>query len=435
MRPLSQIEEGFSYINMFYPFTVVCVLKFQNGPLPDALRSSLDRIKRSHPLLNVSIKEQNGRLWFNPDKSKTPIPLHVIQRVDDNQWHSVARTELNSGFENGYGPLMKTIYLLPTKGNDKSEIILSFHHAVIDSVSLLFIIDQLLDWSGSNFNQSESDKLMANEALHMLPLLKETLPSSIKGPRFLLRVIPFMIRQMRNELNYRISSKNIKDVAIPFSSENDFLTIGFTEEETSALVKWARTKKLTINSIITASMLLTINRHSYGDSKKLLQAIQFANLRPYLNPPIDASFMGTYISMLRFNVPLSEASNIPYIAENIDKQYLKSAKRSEKFIFALLSKMLVRKTIRAHDARLGAVALSYTGWLPLKRNYGNIKLENIHALITNNCLGAELTGFGKICNGRLSIDLNYLIAETSNEKATILAEEIKSSLMQLIQNQ
>lgn len=164
-----------------------------------------------------------------------------------------------------------------------------------------------------------------------------------------------------------------------------------------------------------------------------MRVVRFSNLRPYLKPPVEKTVVGCFASMMRFTESLSPFRSIAETAAFMDNQYLKSAKRGDKFLFAILSKMMVKRAIRKHNTRLGAAALSYAGAINFKQVYGNIVLRDFHVFITNNCLGTELSGFAKICFGRLSLDLNFLTAETSNKKAKILANEIKSSILNLIQ--
>jgi hypothetical protein len=178
-------------------------------------------------------------------------------------------------------------------------------------------------------------------------------------------------------------------------------------------------------------MMIVVNDHVYNGKKEMMRAVQFANLRPYLNPPVEAAEAGSFIALMRFTMPISPETGIIQLATSLDREYLNSARKGDKFLYALLSKMLVKKTIREHKSRLGATALSYSGPIRLKAQYGNTEVTNIHGFITNNCLGSELSGFGKICFGRLSLDINFMPAEISREKATKMAEKIKSILVQL----
>lgn len=431
IRALSQLEQAFTITNATYPLSAVSVLQLDKGPSALALQFSIDSLQKHYPFLQSFIIEKDGRYWFEKATNKRSVQLKVIERRDDNHWLELARMELNLGFDHTAPPLMRAIYLKSSTITGKSEIVLSFHHAIIDSVFLLPFIDQLLTIAGEEKTGPDNLLTTLSKPVTPSPLLADVLPSSYRMPRLLLRIILFIFRQLNNEMIYNKKRRKVKDSAIPTSSENDILTFSFSEEETVSLIKWSREKKLSLNSILVAAMLIVINRHNYSGRKRMLRTVQFANLRPYLKPPVAKNVEGSFIAMMRFNIPISQESKIFQVANYIDKQISQSAKRGDKFLFSLLSKILIKKSFRAKKERLSATALSYAGPLQLKKQYGNTVVSDIHGFITNNCLGPELSGFGKICFNRLSLDLNFLTAETSREKALIMTKELKSMLLQL----
>ena len=432
MRALSQLEEALTITNATYPLSAVCVLRLDKGPSEQALQSSLDRLQKYYPFLQAFIIEKNGQYWFEKDINERSVQLKVVQRKDDNQWLEFARRELNLGFDHSSPPLMRAIYLNSTSTTEKSEIILSFHHAIMDSVSLLSFLDHFLTMGGEEETKLDNLFTTPSKPLTPSPLLRDVLPPTYRMPRLLFRLLPFISRQLKNERVYKKSTGIVKDSPIPASSENHILTLSFSEEETVSLIKWSRKEKLSLNSIIVATMLIVVNHHNYNGRKKMLRTVQFANLRPYLKPPVGKNVEGSFIAMMRFDIPLSQETAMIQVAKQIDEQIRESAKRGDKFLFSLLSKILIKKSFRAKKERLSATALSYAGPLQLKKQYGHIVVSDIHGFITNNCLGPELSGFGKICFNRLSLDLNFLSAETHRDKALTMTRELKSRLLQLI---
>jgi NRPS condensation-like uncharacterized protein len=418
-------------MNSVYPLTLVCVLKMKTGPSSQSLRSALDRLQEMHPLLKAVIKKRKSKFWFEEAQTIRPIPVTLITRNSKTQWLSVAREELNLVVDHSSSPLMRVTYLEPQREKGESEIILSLHHAIADGMSLLPIVHKLMFMAGENEIAQNNFISSLRPPFLLAPEFKKVLPSDFKDLRLLYHLIPFMYRQFRDQLKYNESNKKVTDSSIPSSSHNDLLTINFSDEESLGLIKWTRYNKLTLNNTITAAMLKTVNRHKYADKKELLNAVQFANLRPYLNLPISETYAGCFAALMRSNIAFTKQSSITQIAAQLDKQFYKSAKRGEKFLFALMGNTIVKRTIRAHNQRLGAVALSYAGPVQLKQHYGNVEMLGIHAFIANNCLGTELSGFGKLCFGRLSLDLNYLTEETTGEQAKAMAKEIKSHLLQL----
>ena len=422
-------------MNSVYPLTLVCVLKMKTGPSSQSLRSALDRLQEIHPMLKAVIKKKKNKYWFEEAQVIHPIPLTLINRDGEAQWQSIARKELNLEVDHSSNPMMRVTYLEPEKKNGAAEIVLSLHHAIADGISLLPIVHKLMFMAG----EGEMNQMISNSTERppflVAPEFKQTLPPDFKDLRLLFHLLPFMYRQVRDLLKYNRSLKEVKDSSIPPSSQNDLLTIDFSNEESLALIKWTRSHKLTLNNTITAAMLKVVNRHKYADKKELLHAVQFANLRPYLNLPISETYAGCFAALMRSNISLNRENSISELASQLDKQFYKSAKRGEKFLFALMVNRIVKQTIKAHKERLGAVALSYAGPVQLKQHYGNIEMRGIHAFIANNCLGTELSGFGKLCFGRLSLDLNYLTAETTTEEAKAMGTEIKSLLLQLTERE
>jgi hypothetical protein len=431
IRPLSQIEESFTLINLFYPMTVVCVIKLDKSPPEDIVRFSTDNLQLTNPLLKAYIKKFNNRYFFVRDDQKRKISISVINRNNDNQWEDIVRAELNSGFDPGQSPLMKVHYLNSPDFNQPSEVTLSFHHAITDSASIVYIIKQLLTIIDTRITNPEYSVSELSLTDHKMPLLSDIIPLKYKGSRILFHLIPFIFRQIWDEIRYKLSSRTTSDKPIPDSSENDLLTISFTESETNDLVKWSRGRRLTINSIITAAMLSAVNDHNYQNNKKWLRTVQFANLRPYLKPPVTDNIPGAYVALTRFSVPFNKGDHIADIAAYLDRRMIKSSGRGEKFLYAALSNKLVKSTIRAYNSRLGSTALSYSGAVSLKDKYDTFSVKDIHAYITNNSLGAEFTAFGKIFSGRLSLDCNYLTKEMAREEAAELALSIKSLLLEL----
>lgn len=430
MRALNPIEHSFVSINNFYPFVASCVLRISDGPGIEQLRSALNRLQKLHPLLNVVIRERNKGLWFEKDEDLEPVPLNVISRKDDVHWEDIVRHDLNNGFTAKGCPLMRVNYLISSGGPGNAELVISFHHAIVDARLIMFMTDQLLSFASQNAYKDDQ----SFDVIPYLPApdLSKVLPRSFRGIRFIFRLLPFMYRQLKDESIYKKTNKGIADARIPASSENDIVMLSFSKSETDAIKRWSRRKRISINGMLSAAMLIIINQRNYEGRKKLLRALQFGNLRPYLHPSIHDSEGGSFVSMMRYTIPLHPDSGMSRTASLIDKQSLRSSRRGEKFIFALISKFLIKKTIKDHNSRLGATALSYLGPVSIKKQYGKIEVQEIHGYISNNCLGAELTGFAKIFSGQLSMDLNFLRAELSRDKALEAADELKGLILRSI---
>ena len=433
MRKFNYTEEAVAETCRLYPFSAVCVLRLLNGPSPESLKVALEKLKKIHPLFNSIIIYNNGHYHFKHDPGPKPIPLNSMNRESDKHWLEVTRNELNLGFEDAISPLVRVVYLRSSGKDSFSELILTFHHAIVDSVSIMEIIGQLLLFSGDiqYSGKTIDQKDVSPEIASAVPEDGSILPQSFRGIRLYLRLVPFFIRQFAEGIYYDLKSVKAKDATIPSSSENDIITLGFSAEETNALSRLSHRLSISLNGLISSTLTEAVNQYKYNKGKSLMRIIQFANLRPYLNPPVNSSEDGCFVSSMRFTVHLTPESSIDKTAAEIDAKLMNAAKRGDKFLFAVLSRFLVRKTIKKHNKRLAATALSYAGPLSLNCRYNNIRLDDIHGFITNNCLGPEITAFASIFSGRLNIDINFLTSETTREAAVNIAERIKQILMEL----
>jgi NRPS condensation-like uncharacterized protein len=426
------MEKALTLTGLHWPLSIVCVLRVE-GELPvHVLRKSLDRLQEAHPMLNAGITRNKDFFWFERMNESVQIPLRAEERNDDLQWLSSVHEEINLGFDPFTGPLMRVRFLTSDTPDRKSEIILTLHHAVTDAVSLMGMADQLLTCLGNLLAAEAESSAIRIPHSPLSPLLQEVLPKSFKGPRLWLQIVPFLLRQMNEDRKYRNANRMTAEASVPESSDNELFILCFSEEETDRLVKWSRKKRISLNNLITAAMVLVMNREVYGGNKKMMRIIRFANLRPYLQPPVTPEEDGAFISLMRSVVPVSSLTNIVQLTAHLDQQLLKSGKRGDKFLFALLSSMAMKKTIRDHDSRLGTTALSYAGPVNLNPKYGNIQLNDVHGFITNNRQGPEISGFGKIFSGRLCLDMNFLTFETPKEKATLILEEIRLLILNSI---
>jgi hypothetical protein len=432
LRPLNQMEEALTITGIAHPLVVVCVLRINRSPSTGAIRSALDLLQKAHPLLNATIIQNKSHFWFEKIAEATPIPLVTEKRKGDLHWLTLAQNEINQGFDYRNVPLMRALYLTSDSATGKSEIILCLHHAITDAASMMYIADQLLNIL-AEFENNEN-VIPGIKFSGLSPLFKSVLPAQFRNPALWFYLAPFLFRQMKDESRYRKMNRDFdkKEASGANSSLNELHVINFSGEETAGLIKWSREKRITLNSLITASMLLMMNKYLFSGKKEVIRTVQFANLRPYLRPPVEAGKDGSFVSLMRFTIPLKNKNNLFQLASYLDQQFLRSARRGEKFLFFLSSKMAMKIMIRKPDEKMGTTALSYTGPIRLKEQYGNMRLTDVHGFITNNRQSPELSGFGKIFSGRLSLDMDFLSPEISREKATRILEEIKSLLLDVI---
>jgi len=413
IRPLNAIEQAFTISNEAHPLCVVCVLHLSSGPDAAVLTNALEQLQSRHQLLQAGIVKMKGRYFFHRLSPARPIPLQMIRRLDADTWRTAAEDLLNTQFDTS-GPLMKCSYL-PDSGDGNSELLLCFHHAIIDGTSARLILHELLSLSGG---------VSLHEPTPSPGLRK--FPPAYRNMGFARLLFGFMGRQLEGNVRYKIAGMTS---AIPVHSKNAILSFRLSPEISRKLSVRAGREGLSMNSVLLAALTNAVIRHKHGGkAMRLARVVSFAELRGAVIPPVSDQELGCYISMLRFEVPISQTQSISELAAYIRKALFRAGRRGEIFIMFKIARYLIRMVLRLRNQRLGISALSYIEKLDLDPQYGSIRLHNVMAFITNNRFGPGLSSFGKILFGSIGLDITYLTSETDASEAEQMMDEVRETL-------
>ena len=135
-----------------------------------------------------------------------------------------------------------------------------------------------------------------------------------------------------------------------------------------------------MNSVVSTAMLLAVHKHLYQNQPIPLRPLAFANLRPYLDPPVASNYLGCYISMLRHTIFCDKNAGFWETTKQFQVILSHSSKRSEKFIAMLMSAHLIEAATHFQSFRIGTTAVSYPGPLDLQPAYGDIRITDEYSL-------------------------------------------------------
>ena len=418
-RPLGSMELLWLLTGQFEPASVVSVLRLENGPAPEILRRALRQLQREQPLLNVRIAMQNKRFYFEEAADAPPIPLQVEARQNETQWQPIATAALNTSVAIDAAPLMRCIYLYQAGKNKASDLLFIYHHAIMDAVSGVQFYHRLFSLCAGE------DVGLSDERCTIQPAADQLLPPDMQGLKRYGRILRYMADQLTDELRYRRQIG--KGRVAPLHSataRNQIVMRRLDKASTQALVRRSRQERVSMNSVVSTAMLIAVHKHLYQNQPMPLRPLAFANLRPYLAPPVANSYLGCYVTMLRHTVFCHKDGDFWETTQRFQAILSRSSKRGEKFVALLMSAYLVKAAIRLQSFRVGTTAVSYPGPLNLKPAYGDIAITDIHAFISNNRLGPEFTAFAKILFGELSWDFLYLDADMDQAMAETIADEV-----------
>jgi hypothetical protein len=159
----------------------------------------------------------------------------------------------------------------------------------------------------------------------------------------------------------------------------------------------------------------------------------FADLRPYLDPPVPDDELGSFLAMLRYTARLdgrrargstraaADGDRFWELARRLTGQVVRGARRGDKLWAVRFSETVMRMLLRRRSERMAATAVSYLG---VARVAAEARVRDLHAFVSNFALGPEYTALARVFDGRLQVDILYLDVDMDGPLARTLAEEI-----------
>jgi hypothetical protein len=145
------------------------------------------------------------------------------------------------------------------------------------------------------------------------------------------------------------------------------------EELIEPFAQRARREGVTLNSALNAALLLSLNRHLYAGQGLPMRTFAFANLRPYVEPPLTTEHLACYISMLRYTVHVEGDGDFWSMARELHAKIHSSFKSGDKFIASIMAEPLMKMVTGLKAFRMSAGALNYNGVVPVQTGYGESK--------------------------------------------------------------
>jgi hypothetical protein len=225
------------------------------------------------------------------------------------------------------------------------------------------------------------------------------------------------------DFDFRFRTRNLEKAKIDLSSGTRVLPLVFPETETSLLVRESRRQKISINSLVNAALLLGVRKHFYHDHDAAMAYINFADLRPHLEPPVSEKHVGSLISMIRATVR-SQDKNPIALARQISEQITAALRRGDRFSSFLLSAAAMRLTLDNNLGRMGTAALSYNGATRLNWSCEGVEIRDFHTFVSNLAYGPLFSALVRILNGKLYWDIMYLDTDLEPDQAAAIGDHI-----------
>ncbi len=398
---------------------IVFVLRLTGGVPVERLKRALESLQHRHPLLGVRVVAAGRRYRF-VDGAPVP-PVRTVERGSAAAWRTVAEDELNRHLDLGIGPALRCVYLPPATAGGSCEIVLTAHHAVLDGASSVPLLTELVALCDGSASLDPPDRTVP-------PAADTLFPARYRGLRSYPGRLVFVLRQIADEIGYRLRRRGPPRPPLPEPARCRILTLALDEEATAALVRRSRSERVTLNGALTASLLLAAQRHLYGARAGPLRYFAFADLRPYLVPNPAVTTVAVYVSGLRFTISMPAGAAFWPVARRVSQQIGAAGRRGDKFHAARLMPTTMRVALRQRSVRMATVALSYAGVVRFASGTETPRVKGLHAFVSNLSCGPEFTASVKLFGNRLAWDIVYLEADMSEAAARKIGDEIVRTL-------
>jgi len=416
LRTLGTFERALFLSDQHAPFNVVSVLRLEYAPAPIIIQQALSILQNRHPLLRAGIRavkfEGLPNLLFS---------FKVIEEQEEINWLDIVEQEMNTRLNLELG-LFRGIYIYNNSGH--ADLFFAFHHAIMDAASGMNLLDELLRICVA----LQTEEAPHPPTLEVVPPVEQRFPPSFKGLRGAAKMMGYAMAQMIEEIQYQARLRGKRTHPVHLGGRGFPLTITLPESIIDALSKRCRSEKVTMNSLLNASLLLAANRHLYVGNLLPMQTFTFADLRPYTVPPTSAEHLANYISMLRFTVDVSGEIDVWELTRNLHVKIYRALKQGNKFLASKMSESLIKMFVGMKSMRMGTTALNYSGAVPLETQYGEIKVKGLHGFLSSFDLGPEASSQARLFNNELWMDFMFLETDVDRETAEKIVGEVKAIL-------
>jgi NRPS condensation-like uncharacterized protein len=416
LRKLGTFERALFLSDQHAPFNVVSVLRLEHPPAPDIIYRTLGLLQKRHPFLQARIKDGTYERLFD-----SALPFQVIEQQENIDWLKIVEHEMNTRL-NPEGGLFRGSYLYNAR---HADLVLTFHHSIMDSASIVHLLDELLQiCAGTLF----ADEITQLPPLEVVPPVEEQFPPSFKGLPGSIKIMTYALTQMADEIRYQWQMRGKRTPPVHLGARGFPLTLTIPEFLVDALSKRCREHKVTLNSLLNTSLLLAANRYLYEGRLTPMRTFTFADLRPYTVPPTSPEHLANYISMLRYTIDVSGESDIWRLTGTLHNKIYRSLKQGDKFTASKMSESLIRMFVGLKSMRMASTALNYSGALPLKKQYGGIIVKALHGFLSGFDLGPEVPAQARLFNNELLMDFMFLESDTDRRLAEKIVRDVQAIL-------
>ncbi|MGK7880031.1 MAG: condensation domain-containing protein [Crocosphaera sp.] len=417
-RRLTSSEEGIYILNQYSGCFSVATISYLRGKINlKKLQQSIDLIQDKYDILRCNVIKQDSNFKFKLKELETgKVTLEIIDNCHNKSWENIVIENINQPL-NLSKNLFRCLFIRPESKYDEAYFITIIFHAIADGLSSVKIHELIF----KNYESIiENKSIESNNKLNRTSIYNQKFNNVLGYIRAILSVIEL---QIRGKI-YKPKKLN-PDKIIPIKErEGHFLNYCLDEETTQKIIIKSKQENITVNSLLTAAILLAIaDEIKIKEQEKFTLYCQcYVDLRKRLDPQVSDEYLEILISSLMSFYTVEPQSNLLSLAKEVNYKTKKELEKRDFMYYPLLLKQIVKKSMKNTQTFTPTVGVSNLGKINFKRNYGDFTLENIcfvpNVSIYNYSLSLSISTF----NNKMTINFAFSYPSFSYEKIDKIAQ-------------
>ncbi|MDN3548150.1 hypothetical protein [Mucilaginibacter aquaedulcis] len=365
MKRRLMMVERIMYVDAATPINCVFTAKVIGKIDPENLNIALAKIQQKHPLLRVSIDdEQKNGPYFITNQQIKPIPVRITERRTDDDWLIESETEWFKLFDGKNMPLARVVWV---RSALVSELLLIMPHCVCDGATCVALMTEILSLT-DNPEQELKPYTTFNSVKELMPYDFNMTKNSRKGTFFsFLGKLFFVFKSVKNN--------HIK-------TSDYVLHWKLDEDKTLAVTDDCKSAGTTVHAAVCVALLQAFQKlHGVKAKGKIISP---ANIRRFI-PEIKEDNMFAFAPIVELTLD-KKSSNSDFwnLARKIKTDL--TAKIKEMNVYEMLwigeyMHSTVNKMIKVLKASDGShdITFSNMGKLNIPETYHTFKLETVYS--------------------------------------------------------
>lgn len=423
-RPLGFVEffTKFFHTHFYGSGQTVTMIRVNEQFDESLMKQALYCLYQKYPMLRMHFKEGiNGNLSFvemaTPLKADN-MPFIAMKKENEHQWKEIFHKKLQNIFKDDQ--LLWSLIALIDNNNKNSDLILNFHHSIMDGFSRVQFIKDLFFF----YHSVSTNCVQPIKSLPLLPSVEELLKNYKKSKfYFFYNLIKESIVLNKIKPIYKYSptptsQRETKWQTEKLDKENLEKTIIYCKKNDIKITDLLNA--LLIQSIKTCLPTITINHRT---NKKII-VLTSINCRRYFPSDVQTN-LGCYVIPIPIVHEINFYDNIPKIA----KEYHLKLKKEIEINLAMISNYKPNHFAKKILENLAKSKKDHTSIIAVS-NLGNLQIDHFSIQEFYNTT-SELTGSYIILLNALTINniLFLTFAYTHPLMSDELANQIKESFI------